>query len=197
MTGPTAADPRAQRLARARAAASEAKTANALAAVSALQTAAQSVTFTEVARRARVSTWFCYNKPAVRRAIETAIAEQADQGISIAAAPLRVRVTQSGLEVDLALARHQIKTLKRERDVYKTRAQLSLGTELDDVPRAELLATLTEAQDRVHRLELELATATRRAETAERQAEEIDDQLTAARSSLRKMIRPANGSQHP
>lgn len=184
-------DPRVERLALARAAESEAKTRSTLEAVAHLQASGRRVTVTEVARRAGVSTWFCYNKAAVKDAIENAIAEQAESGALNASEPHSTRVTQSGLETDLSLAREEIRQLRKERDSYKQRAQLALGAELDDVSHAELLAAVTQLQNRARHLELEYQAASDRAAAAEQRADELSDELTAARSSLRKMIRPA------
>lgn len=184
-------DQRVERLALARAAQSAAKTRSALEAVAHLQASGRRVTVTEVARRAGVSTWFCYNKAAVKDAIECALAEQAESGALNASEPHSTRVTQSGVETDLALAREEIRQLRKERDSYKQRAQLALGAELDDVSHAELLAAVTQLQNRARHLELEYQAASDRAAAAEQRADELSDELTAARSSLRKMIRPA------
>ncbi|MDQ1305262.1 MAG: hypothetical protein QG671_1093 [Actinomycetota bacterium] len=89
---PVSKDARAQRLNQVRAADSAKKTKSAHDSIQALVQNGQEVTFTAVARAAQVSTWFLYQKPDFRNAVETAIAQQGHLGVD-AAAPAVKRVS--------------------------------------------------------------------------------------------------------
>ncbi|MGW8761525.1 hypothetical protein ACWGN5_03385 [Streptomyces sp. NPDC055815] len=111
-----------------------------------------------------MSTWFVYNQPAVKAAVRDAMSAPTHHGTEAAAAPRPERTTPAGLHTDLAFAREEIQDLKRERDGLKRRVQLSLGAEIDNVARADLVNRIQglEHQNRV--LAADLSEARARAE---------------------------------
>ncbi|MFF4306714.1 DUF6262 family protein [Streptomyces sp. NPDC001601] len=180
---------RVRRLRAARTQDSEAKTARALDVVRDLLASGQRVTCARVAREASVSTWFVYNQPQVRDAVQAAMHEQREHGRRTTAAPGPGQVTPAGLHTELALAREEIKDLKRERDRLRERVRLSLGAELDDVGRRQLVERIRQLEQQNTELRHELSEARDRLTDSERRLQEAEDDLTAARASLRRAMR--------
>lgn len=119
----------------ARARDSTTKRDRALLAVRQLHSSGKGVTFAHVARRARVSTWFTSNHHDVRIAVQTAMADQLENGLTRAATPPRERVGAASLQTELSLTRHELTQTRRERDRLRSKVQLALGAELDEVTR--------------------------------------------------------------
>lgn len=186
---------RIRRLAAARAAVSTIKTEQALASVRRLAETGQPVTFTAIARHAQVSAWFLYNNPQVRAAIETAIAEQTLHGPAVARHPPRSRVTPAALHAELAAARAEIRQLRMERDRYRARVQAALGNEIDELATGQLRRQAGADQQQIADLEAAIQAAADRANAAEQHRDELQDELTAARASLKKMIQQAPASR--
>ena len=115
---------------------SAAKTTRSLAAVERLHRSGRRVTFAGVARDAQVSGWFVYNHPDVRAAIDRAIADQVANGLTAASISTVERVSNSSLAAELAHARAEIGDLIDQRDRYRERARLALGTELEAITPA-------------------------------------------------------------
>ncbi|MFJ6376281.1 DUF6262 family protein [Pseudarthrobacter oxydans] len=137
------------------------------------------ITFIKVARRAKVSTWLVYS-PGTREQIQEAITKQRQ--------PKQTKTQPAGIEslrTDLALARQEISTLRREREDLRASLRQALGRQLNNLSTAPLV-------DRLNRLAGELAEA--RASNAELNLQIIglQEDLTAARTSLRRMIREQN-----
>jgi cell division protein FtsB len=145
------------------------------------------ITVAAVARTAGVSTWLTYT-PGVRDAVAEARSRQlrtpdGAQGHDPAAA---------GLRTDLALARAEITRLRGERDQQHQQLRLALGARLDNLAKADLLTRLDELT----------TTNTGLAATADqlrtdnhalhKRVAELEDDLAAARTSLRRMIRAEN-----
>ncbi|MFE9123716.1 DUF6262 family protein [Streptomyces sp. NPDC007172] len=195
MTDPTTAarEARIEWLRRARTADSKAKTKRGLDAVVGLVAAGERITVARVARKAAVSTWFVYNSPDVHQAVRAAIQEQARHGIPAAAVLPRQRVSEAGLQTDLALAREEIRDLKTERDRLQARVRLALGAEIDDVQRTELLRRIRDLESHNALLISELAGQTDRADRLERRTAELEDEVTAVRRALTRSIRAVPG----
>jgi predicted nuclease with TOPRIM domain len=147
------------------------------------------VTFAAVARAANVSTWLVYAN-GVREHIDAARQRQATQpthdhraGLSASAASLRT---------DLELARHEITGLRAERDKLRGNLQKQLGRQLDALTHRELvdrIDELTRDNQRLNDLNRQLTTDNQQ---LAQQATDLKDDLTAARTSLRRMIRDTN-----
>lgn len=180
---------RVERLRISRAKDSEDKTKRALDAVDGLLRSGRRITIAQVAREASVSTWFVYNQPQVHQAVQDGITAQQTRGRQNSHAPEISQVSPAGLLTDLALAREEIKDLKKERDRLRNRVRLSLGAELEGVNQHELLKRIQQIAQRNTALEQALAEARDQIAALEGQLREAEDDLTASRASLRRAMR--------
>lgn len=190
MTAPS----RAQAMLAARAKASQDKRQRALAAVQALEAAGTPVTATAVATTAGVSTWLAY-ADGIREHIEAARHRQAERepGPSTAAPPRRGEpVTQASLRTDLTIARDEIRRLRAEQDKLRARLRLQLGAEIEGPDRAELITRVATLEASCRQLAAERDARATETNHAQRRIRELEDDLTAARESLRRVIRQAN-----
>jgi len=189
MTTTDTRDRRTNALTAARRKDSAAKATRSLAAVERLHHSGRRVTFSGVAREAQVSGWFVYNQLDVRAAVERAIADQSAQGVTAAAVSSVERVSNSGLAVELAHARAEIRDLIDQRDRYRERARLALGTELEGISQQQLTDRITHLEAENLNLAREANAAQARANQATDLAQRLTAELDGARLSLRRMIR--------
>jgi chromosome segregation ATPase len=146
------------------------------------------ITFAEVARAAQVSTWLVY-APGVRDTIEEARARQsAHESLT----KRRQRQDVPGLATDLALARAEITRLRTERDAERRQLSLSLGARMDDLAKADLVARVDELTRENTALAATVAKHQSDNHTLKARITELEDDLAAARTSLRRMIRAEN-----
>lgn len=176
---------RADALVAARAEASREKRSRLLNAVQELEAAGEVITFTAVARTAGVSTWLAY-APGMREHVESARRRH----VALTTSP--VTVAPAGLQAELAIAREQIKGLRCEQDKLQQRLRLRLGAEIDGPQRAELIARVADLEALNRRLVAEREARSSEERSHERRVRELEDQLIAARESLRRMIRADN-----
>lgn len=140
----------------------------------------ESITFTTLARRAQVSTWLVYS-PGIREHVQAAIDQQRQQDS-------RTDPRHPGVEslrTDLALARQEIRELRREREDLRARLSQALGRELTNLSTAPLV-------DRLKRITGELTEARTANADLAAQVQALQDDLAAARTSLRRMIHDQN-----
>jgi len=185
---------RTQAMLTARAKASHDKRQRALAAIQALEAAGTPVTAAAVATAAGVSTWLAY-ADGVREHVEAARRRQAGHGHAPgpAAPPARGEpVTQASLRTDLAVARDAIRRLRAERDKLRARLRLQLGAEIEGPGRAELIARVASLETASRQLAAERDARAAEASHAQRRIRELEDELTAAREGLRRVIRQAS-----
>ena len=178
----------------ARARASQDKRQRALDAVQALEASGTPVTATAVAAAAQVSIWLVY-AGGVREHVEAAQRRQGEHqpGPGPVTPPRRgAPATQASLRTDLAIAREEIRRLRAERDKLRSRLRLQLGAEIEGPDRAELIARVA-GIEAAGQLAAERDARAAEASHAQRQIRELQDDLTAARESLRRAIRQANG----
>ena len=188
----TANQVRAAALKAARAKDSELKRRRTLAALKALEASAESITFTAVAKAAGVSTWLVYAE-GIREHIDAARHRQAHHGAAPAPTPSAQRTTTSdSLRTDLAIAQEQIKTLRAERDKLQQRLRLQLGAELEAPDRAHLTARVADLEAINRQLVAERDARAIEADTAKSRVTELEDELSAARESLRRVIKAQN-----
>ncbi len=171
------------------------KRQRALAAVHALEAAGAPVTATAVATAAGVSTWLIY-ADGIREHVQAARhrqAESCEPGAGHAAPPAPAEpASQDSLRTDLAIARDEIRRLRAERDKLLGRLRLQLGAEIEGPERAELIARVATLETTSRQLAAERDARAAEASHAQRQVRELEDELTAARESLRRVIRQAN-----
>lgn len=172
---------------------SETKRRRVLEAVASLEQAGTAITFAAVAKAAAVSSWLVY-APGVREHVEVAQRRQAEAGgiPTPATLPVPGGATPAGLRADLAMAREQIRRLRAEQDVLRQRLRLQLGAEIEGPERAELIGRVADLETLNRRLVAERDARAAEANVAVRRARELDDELTAARESLRRVIRDTN-----
>ena len=165
------------------------KATRSLAAVERIHHSGRRVTFSGVAREARVSGWFVYNQPDVRAAVERAIADQAAVGVNAAPVSTMDRVSNSSLAAELAHARAEIRDLIDQRDRYRERARLALGPELEGISQQQLTDRITHLEAVNLNLAREANAERVRANQATDLAQRLTAELDGARLSLRRMIR--------
>jgi hypothetical protein len=161
-----------------------------LTAIESMLQAGEPVTFTAVAREAGVSTWLVY-ADGVREHIELARNRQAQepgqpQGKAVAPA--------AGLRIEMELVREENARLRVECARLKAAVQRNLGQELDRLSTADLTARVDELAGENQRLSRELSDTRAQVQGLESQLAEARDDLAAARSSLRQMIKEGNQS---
>lgn len=165
------------------------KRQRALDALAELEAAGETVTFPAVAKAAGVSTWLVY-APGVREQVEATRRRQ-----SVPVTTRKANPTPAGLQVDLALAREEIKRLRAEHDKLQRRLRLQLGAEIDGPHRAELIARVADLEAVNRRLVAEREARSSEDRVAERRVRELEDELAAAREGLRRMIRSENSGR--
>jgi hypothetical protein len=176
---------RADALAAARADDSRQKRQRVLDVLAELEAARDAITFTGVARAAGVSTWLVY-APGIREHVESARRRH------LTATTASATVTPAGLRAEITAAREEIKGLRVERAKLAQRLRLQLGAEIDGPQRAELIARVADLEAVNRRLVAERDARSSEERSHERQIHELADELTAARESLRRMIRAEN-----
>lgn len=180
---------RIERLRKVRARDSADKMKRSLEAIAALQDEGARVSFASVARRALVSTWFVYNQVNVAATIREAIAEQSEHGLDIAKAPKGQRVSPAALQAELAFARRELAEVQLERDELRRRVALTLGAAIDSDNIDGLQARVRELEVNNSLQAGEIIAGKRHANELSQQLQETEDQLIAARTSLRRSIR--------
>jgi hypothetical protein len=189
-TDNTGRQARIERLRLARRRDSAVKRKLALNAVVSLKNEGLRVSFAAVARRAQVSPWFTYNNSEVSAAIHTAMSEQQEHGVEANRTPPLNRATSASLHAELAFLRTELAKAKTSRDDFRRRLQLALGAaiEADDVQGLRTL--VQELKQRDEQLSAEALAGRRREGELTRKLATAEDELAAARSALRRAIRP-------
>jgi regulator of replication initiation timing len=149
----------------------------------------EAVTFAAVAREANVSTWLVYAQ-GVREHIEAARQRQVAQPVRDQRAGLSA--SAASLRTDLALAREEIQRLRAERDKLRGNLQHQLGRQLDALTHRELVDRIDELTRHSQRLADQNRQLTVDNQQLTARASELEDDLAAARTSLRRMIRDTN-----
>lgn len=147
------------------------------------------LTVSSVARAAGVSRWLIYNTPELKTAVARAAAQQ--RGLW-AQGHEQTGMTPKGAVTELLRLQERLATVTRQRDHYKRAVNTNLAEALAGRTPAQMAAYITE-------LETELSTerqGTDRARTAisllEAQIEDLNDQLRAAQSINRNMMKQRN-----
>jgi len=199
----TAITDRTAALKAARAKESSDKRRRVLQTMKAMETTGQPITAAAVAAAAGVSTWLVY-ADGIREHLDAARTRQrqaVDDAPPTAGTPTGHQpvtptghqpVTPAGLRTDLAVARHEIHRLRTDLDKLRSRLRLQLGAEIEQPDRAELIARVAALEAANRQFLAERDARASEAETAQRRAEQLEDDLTAARESLRRVIRDTN-----
>jgi len=173
----------------ARRADSATKRARVLAAIEHLDRAGTPITPTAVARHAKVSTWLVHTAE-MRAAIQAAQARQA-------AAETCAQPPSQGSVTELALARAEISRLRTERRHHDSQLQKALGARLDDLAKVELVERVDDLSGRNHELVATVGRLQADNTGLGARVAELEDDLAAARTSLRRMMRAENRPASP
>jgi hypothetical protein len=147
--------------------------------------AEDTITFASVARHAHVSTWLVY-ADGVREHIQAAIRQQADQPNQ---PENHDRVSTASLRTDLVLARAEIKRLRTDNEKLRHNAQRLLGQQLDQVNLADLVARVDALAHENRQLASERQQARSESAALRSRVTELEEDVAAARTALRRMIR--------
>jgi hypothetical protein len=174
----------------ARRAASHRKRSHVLATVEKMKTGDAPITFAAVARAAQVSTWLVY-APGIREHIDTARVHQA-------AAPARDtavgrRSSDASLRTDLELTQQDNRMLRTEIVRLKHLIREDLGRQLDGESHQQLRSRVDELTAANQRLQADNHELTAECGQLRGDLRRTEDDLTAARTSLRRMIRDHSG----
>jgi Family of unknown function (DUF6262) len=145
------------------------------------------ITFASLARQAAVSTWLVY-APGVREAVTEAQARQHTNPVSVTPA----RPQTGALATDLALAHAEITRLRAEHAGCQQQLRKALGARLDNLAKADLLTRVGELTRHNGELSALLSTARTDNDHLRERISELEDDLAAARTGLRRMIRSEN-----
>jgi hypothetical protein len=187
------ADARTDKLIAARRQVSRDKRAHTLQTLIRLAESGARISFARLAREAGVSTWLLYNSPELKQAVTDAM----NQPTPVRPHDPRSRSAQSSpasLRTDLELARHEIATLRQSERKLRERLQRTLGAEIEQVDRSELLAQITDLETLVAKLRTdntELADAnTRLTQLVAQQHDDLDTTNTLLRRYMKEASRP-------
>ncbi|MEU9599899.1 DUF6262 family protein [Streptomyces sp. NPDC048109] len=147
------------------------------------------ITFAAVAREAGVSSWLVYS-PGLRERIDQARARQAAQGHQDQQSGRKV--STAGEQTDLLLARQEIKRLRTENGQLRQQARVHLGQQVEQLGNHDLVDRINELTEETLRLSTAERQATMENSELRQRVTELEDELTAARTSLRRMIRNEN-----
>lgn len=144
------------------------------------------VTFAAVARAAGVSTWLVY-ADGVREHIDRATTRQAAQ--PAAAQRTGQAASETSLRTDLELGRAQIRQLRAERDELRDQVRAHLGHQLEHLGSKTLTDRISELTRHGQALADQHQQAVAENQQLRQRVTDLEDELTAARTSLRRMIR--------
>ncbi|MFW6725249.1 DUF6262 family protein [Streptomyces sp. MAR4 CNY-716] len=176
-------------LARARRRDSLDKRQRVLTALAALEHDGTKITHTAVARTAGVSTWLTYTD-GIREHIDAARTRQSRT--PAVPPPPGTAPTPAGLRAELELARKEIKELRQERDRLHSALRHQLGQQLDTLHAPDLTARVDDLTRENHHLADQLQHATTENTDFRHRITALEDDLAAARTSLRRMMRTEN-----
>jgi chromosome segregation ATPase len=145
----------------------------------------EAVTFAAVARTAKVSRWLVY-ADGVREHIVAARQQQAEQpGKSRTAAA-------AGLQTEVAVVRESHARLRKENERLKDGLRRQLGHQLDQIHAPELVARISELTAQAQDATATIKQLRQDNEALSSRLGQAEEDLLAARASLRRMIRSHN-----
>jgi chromosome segregation ATPase len=150
----------------------------------------QKITHAALARTAHVSVWLTY-APGVREPIEAARRRQQIPP-QLAAEHAPHGAPAATLRTELELARQEIHELRQLKDRLQQALRHQLGQQLDDLTTPDLKARVEELTRRNQQLVDQLHQAAAENTALQNHASALEDDLAAARTSLRRMMREEN-----
>jgi hypothetical protein len=152
------------------------------------------ISFAAVAREAGVSTWLVYNNPELKQAITDAM-KQPTQPADPPPRPPESPTSQASLRTDLELARHEIAALRRSERKLREPLQRTLGAEIEQIGRSELLARIDDLETVVAKLRRENNDLVETNTGLTQLADQQHDQLDTANTLLRRYMKEASRAQ--
>lgn len=143
-----------------------------------------------------MSTWLLYNVPEVRAAAEAAIAEQTSRGVP-APGPVNQGASAESLRTDLALAREEVKALRTDNARLRDRLRRTLGAEIDQTSRDELIEQIQRQSDTLRAVTAERDTARAENQRLRPQVQELHEQAQAQQDLNRDLMRQLNQLKRP
>jgi Family of unknown function (DUF6262) len=174
----------------ARRAASHRKRSHVLATVQKMKTGDAPITFAAVARAAQVSTWLVY-APGIREHIDAARAHQA--AVPARETAVGRRGSDASLRTDLELVRQDNRTLRAEIARLKHLIRQDLGRQLDGESHHQLRVRVDDLSNANQRLQADNRELTAERDQLRNDLRRTEDDLAAARTSIRRMIREHSG----
>ncbi|MFZ3492089.1 DUF6262 family protein [Streptomyces sp. 5.8] len=147
------------------------------------------ISFLGVAKAAGVSNWLVYAE-GVREYIEQARKGQA--GETSRRRTEGASASSASLATDLELARAELRAVREERDRLRAAVERSLGQQIDQAGSAELVARVHELVEHVQERDQALEALAAERVALQRTLDEAQDDLIAARTALRNMMRDQN-----
>jgi hypothetical protein len=173
---------------------SQRKRARVIAVVNDMLTTGTPVTFTTVREAAQGSKWLVY-ADGVREHIEQARTQQA--GRKVRDRRRGLQPSTASLQTDLELARADNARLRTEPDRLKAAVQRGLGHQVNQLAAKDMAARIDELTWANQQLITELSRLRTDNQGLNRRLTEAEDDLAAARMSLRRMIRSENTRLEP
>jgi seryl-tRNA synthetase len=165
------------------------KRAKVLAVVDEMKDAGDRITFLGVARAAGVSNWLVYSDgvrehiEAARKGQSSTKSRQKSEGSTASTA---------SLTTDLELTRAELRRVREDRDKLKGAVQRALGQQVDQAGSTDLIARINELTTQLQHRDEALAAVTTVRDQLQTALTEAQDDLIAARSALRNMMRDQN-----
>ena len=191
----SAAEQRTARLTAARQADSAGKRDRTLKAIERLLAAGSKMSYARIAREADVSTWLIYNVPDVRVAADAAIEQQRATHAASPQPSITRTASAESLRTDLALAREEVKALRVERDRLRERLRKTLGAEIDQTSREELITRIQRLEDNLREVVEERDTARAEANTLRPLVHELRERIEAQQDLNRDLMRQVNSAR--
>ncbi len=168
---------------------SQAKRGRVLAVLEEMVRSGDPVSFAAVAKAAGVSHWLVYSE-GLRGHIEAARTQQ--EGKPRRDRQVGLSASAASLTADLELARAETSKLRGERDQLKAALQRSLGGQLDQLSTQSLVDRVDELTQLNQQLAAETDCLQEDNESLRRRLEEAEEDLSGARTALRRMVHQKN-----
>ena len=163
--------------------------------ISRLADAGARISFARVAREAGVSTWLVYNVPQIREALKAAITTQTEHGYQPPhRQPSGSVVSSASLRTDLALARHELKQTRADRDSLRRRVERVLGDDIRETDRQQLVDRITDLEGLLRGSHASHGALSQTAADLTERCSELTEQLEAARRLNQTMVRQHNAA---
>jgi chromosome segregation ATPase len=189
------ADARTEKLIAARRQVSRDKRAHTLETLLRLAESGARISFARLAREAGVSTWLLYNSPELKQAVTDGMQRQSRPVHQPPHTASEKAASPQSLHTDLELARHEIAALRRSEQRLRERLQRTLGAEIEQIDRSELIARIAELEKHLDKLHAENTDLTETNTKFVHLIAQQNDDLDTANTLLRRYMKEASRVQ--